>query len=84
LKKGGSFKALASPLFALFFNPSHFDPPSKQSNNSKCKSDGSQPAHGAGEQWRHDLMAPLLYPQREREKLLSGASLSWLLCVSLF
>jgi hypothetical protein len=26
--------------------------------------------HGAGEQQRHDLMAPLLYPQQEREKLL--------------
>ena len=24
--------------------------------------------HGIGEQWRHDLVAPLLYPWRERGK----------------
>ena len=73
-------KALVSPLFALFFNPSHFDPPSKQTDDSKCKSDGSRLAHGVGKQRRHDLMAPLINPSRESEKPMSGSSSSWLLC----
>jgi hypothetical protein len=61
-----------SPLFALFFDPSHFDPLSEQTDDSKRKSDGSRPAHSVGERRRHDLMPPLLYPRRERAKLLSG------------
>jgi len=30
------------------------------------------PAHGVGERRRHDLMAPLLYPWRERAKAAGG------------
>jgi hypothetical protein len=40
LSNGGHFKALASPLFALFFDASHIDPPSERTDDSKNKSDG--------------------------------------------
>ncbi|KAL3817151.1 hypothetical protein ACHAXA_006151 [Cyclostephanos tholiformis] len=46
----------------------------EQTDDSERKSDGSRPAHGVGEWRRHDLMAPLIYPRREREKPMSGGS----------
>ncbi len=56
---------MQTPL-SLFFDASHFAPPSKQTNNSEHKLDGSRPAYVVGEQRRYDLVVPLLYPWRER------------------
>jgi hypothetical protein len=64
---------------------SYFASPSEKTNNSERNSDGLQPAHGIGEWWRHDLVAPLLYPWRERGQSRwrvgwHGSSF-WLLCL---
>jgi hypothetical protein len=56
-----------TPL-SLFFDASHFTPPSKQTNDSERKPDSSPPAYGVGERRCHDLVVPLLYPWREREQ----------------
>ncbi len=61
-------KAKADPPLSPFFDASHFAPPSKQTNNSERKPNGSQPACGVGERRRHDLVVPLLYPWRERRQ----------------
>ncbi len=78
-------KAKAPPLSLLFDASYHFASPSKQTNNSECNPDRSQPAHGVGEQRRHDLVAPLLHPWRERGQSCwrvgwHGTS-CWLLCL---
>jgi hypothetical protein len=65
LQNGGHPKAQASPLSNLFFDPSHFTPPSEQTDASVCNPDSLRPAHGVGDQRRHDLMAP---PGRPTEK----------------
>jgi hypothetical protein len=80
LQNGGHPKAQASSLFALFFDPSNFTPPSERTDDSKRNSNGSWPAHGVGERRHHDLIAPLIYPRREIKKPMSGGSSSWLLC----
>ena len=84
LQNGGHPKAQASPLSALFFVPSNFAPPSERNDKSVRNPNNLRPAHGVGEQRRHDLMAPLLYPRRESKKPLSGGGSRWLLCVSLW
>ncbi len=58
-------KAKAPPLY-LLFHASYSASPSEQTNDSERNPDGSRPAHGIGEQRHHDLVAPLLYPWRER------------------
>ena len=80
MQNGGHPKAQASPLSALFFDPSNFAPPSERTDDSKRNSNGSWPAHGVGERRHHDLIAPLIYPRREIKKPMSGGSSSWLLC----
>jgi hypothetical protein len=80
MQNGGHPKAQAYPLSTLFFDRSNFSPPSEQTDDSKHKSNGLRPVHGFGKQRCHDLMAPLIYPRRESEKLVSGSSSSWLLC----
>ncbi len=77
-------KAKAPPL-SLLFNASYFASPSKQTNNSKRNPDSLRPAHGVGEQQRHDLVGSLLYPRRERGQICwrvgwHGSS-CWLLCL---
>jgi hypothetical protein len=76
-------KAKASPLF-LLFDASYFTSPSKQTNNSERNPYGSWPAHGVGEWRHHDLVAPLLYPWRERGqsrwRIGWHGSSCWLLC----
>ncbi len=77
-------KAKAPPL-SLLFDASYFASPSKQTNNSECNRDSLRPAHGVGEWRRHDLVAPLLYPWRERGQSCwregwHGSS-CWLLCL---
>jgi len=42
LQNGGHPKALASPLFALFFDPSHFAPPKREPTTANA----SPMAHG--------------------------------------
>ncbi len=77
-------KAKAPPP-SLLFDASYFASPSKQTNNSEHNPDGSQPAHGVGEWRHHDLVAPLLYPWRERGqsrwRLGWHGSYCWLLCL---
>ncbi len=77
-------KAKAPPL-SLLFDASYFASPSKQTNNSKRKPDSSRPAHGVGERRRHDLVAPLLHPWRERGqsrwRVGWHGSSCWLLCL---
>ncbi len=69
------------PPLTLFFDPSLYAPPNEQINDSKCKPNGLQPAHGFGEQQCHDLMVPLLYPWREREKPQeSMVAVAWVGC----
>jgi hypothetical protein len=75
-----TFKAKA-PLSPLFFDPTLFAHPNVQTNNSEHNPEGLQHVHGIEKWWHHGLMAPLLYPWREREKLLGGSGSSWLLCV---
>ncbi len=77
-------KAKAPPL-SLLFNASYFVSPSKQTNDSKRNPDGLWPVHGVKERRHHDLVAPLLYPWRERGQShwrvgLHGSS-CWLLCL---
>ncbi len=77
-------KAKAHPL-SLLFDASYFTSPSKQTNNSERNPDGSWPVHGIGERRRHDLVAPLLYPWRERGqsrwRVRWHGSSCWLLCL---
>jgi hypothetical protein len=77
-------KAKAPPL-SLLFDASYFASPSKQTNNSERNPDGLWPAHGVGEQRRHVLVAPLLYPWRERGqscwRVGWHGSTCWLLCL---
>ncbi len=74
-----------APLLSLLFDASYFASPSEQTNNSERNPNSSRPVHGVGEQWRHDLVAPLLYPWSERGKShwrvgWHGSS-CWLLCL---
>ncbi len=77
-------KAKAPPL-SLLFNTSYFASPSKQTNDSEHNPDGLWPAHGIGEQRCHDLVAPLLYPWRDRGqsrwRVGWHGSSCWLLCL---
>ncbi len=77
-------KAKAPPL-SLLFDASYFASPSNQTNNSERNPNGSRPAHGVGERWCHDLVAPLLYPWRERGqshwRVGWHGSSCWLLCL---
>jgi hypothetical protein len=76
-----------APPLSLFFDASHFAPPSKQTNDSERKTDGSRPAYGIGERGRHDLVAAALPMERERAKPLGvgwHGSSRWLLCVVCF
>jgi hypothetical protein len=77
-------KAKAPPL-SLLFDASYFASPSKQTNNSERNPDGLWPAHGIGVRWHHDLVAPLLYPWRERGqshwRVGWHGSSWWLLCL---
>jgi hypothetical protein len=77
-------KAKAPPL-SLLFDASYFASPSEQTNASERNPDSSQPAHGVGERWRHDLVAPLLYPWRERGqsrwRVGWHGSSCWLMCL---
>ncbi len=77
-------KAKAPPL-SLLFDASYFASPSKQTNNSKRNPDVLRPAHGVGDRRRHDLVAPLLYPWRERGqrhwRVGWHSSSCWLLCL---
>jgi hypothetical protein len=74
-----------APLLSLLFDASYFASPSEQTNDSECNPDSLRPAHGIGEQWRHDLVVPLLYPWRERGqsrwRVGWHGSLCWLLCL---
>ncbi len=77
-------KAKAPPL-SLLFDASYFVSPSEQINDSERNPDSSRPVHGIGEWRRHDLLAPLLYPWRERGQShwrvgWQGSS-CWLLCL---
>ena len=65
MQNGGHPKAQASPLSDLFFDPSHFAPPSEQTDDSVPNPDSLRPPHDVGNQRRHDLMAP---PGRPTEK----------------
>ncbi len=81
--KWRSPKTKAAPL-SLFFDASHFAPPSEHTNDSERKPHSLRPTYGVGEQRRHDLVVPLLYPWRVRAKPLVGrvSSLScWLSCL---
>ncbi len=77
-------KAKAPPL-SLLFDASYFASPSKQTNNSERNPNGLQPAHGIGERRRHDLVAPLLYPRREKRqscwRVEWHSKSCWLLCL---
>ncbi len=77
-------KAKAPPL-SLFFDASYFASPSEQTNDSDRNPNGLQPAHSIGERWRHDLVASLLYPWRERgqspRRVGWHGSSCWLLCL---
>jgi hypothetical protein len=53
---------LPSPLSALFFDPSHFAPPGKQTDDSVRNPESLRPAHGIGD----DLMAPPGHPTEKR------------------
>jgi hypothetical protein len=84
LIKRRSPKAKAPPL-SLLFDASYFASSSKQTNDSEHNPDSLRPAHGVGEQRRHDLVAPLLYPWREMGQSCwrvgwHGSS-CWLLCL---
>ena len=57
---------------SLFFDGLHCNAPNEQTSDSEHKPDSSRPAHGVGKRRRHDLMAPLLYPWRERAKATGG------------
>jgi hypothetical protein len=74
-----------SPPLPLLFDASYFASPSKQTNDIECNPDSSRPAHGVGEQRRRDLVAPLLYPWRERGqsrwRVGWHGSSCWLLCL---
>jgi hypothetical protein len=74
-----------APPLSLLFDASYFASPSKQTNNSKRNPNGSQSAHGVGERRCHDLVAPLLYPWRERWqshwRVGWHSSSCWLLCL---
>jgi hypothetical protein len=77
-------KAKAPPL-SLLFDASYFTTPSEQTNNSKSNPDSLRPLHGIGERRYHDLVAPLLYPWRERGqshwRVGWHGSSCWLLCL---
>jgi len=64
-------KAKTSPL-SLCFGGLHCNAPNKGTNDSERKPDGSRPAHDVGERRRHDLVAPLAYPWRERAEAAGG------------
>ncbi len=63
--KGGDLRPRRPPSL-YFLIRSLQPPPKKQTNDSKRDRDSSLPPHGVGEWRRHDLVAPLLYPWRER------------------
>ncbi len=74
-----------APSLSLLFDASYFASASEQTNDSERNPDGSQPAHGVEERWRHDLVAPLLYPWKERGqshwRVGWHGSSCWLLCL---
>ena len=82
--KGGHLRPRRPPSL-YFLIRSLQPPPKKQTNDSKRDRDSSPPPYGVGEWRRHDLVAPLLYPWRERgrsrfRRVGLGSSL-WLVVV---
>ena len=73
-----------SPL-SLFSDLVTSPPQKKQTNDSERDPDSSPPPHGVGERRRHDLVAPLPSPWRERGQSRFGrvgrGSSCWLSCV---
>ncbi len=61
-----------TPSLSLIFDRSRFGAPSKRTSRGDCKPATGRLLWTHGESWRQDLGVPLLYPWRERAKLLEG------------
>ena len=72
LINGGRPKAKASPPLRSIFRSLSFRPPKRANRRQRPNPDGSRTAHGLGEWWRRDWMAPPLYPRRERTEKTMG------------
>ncbi len=53
-KMAAALMPMHPPLFALFFDPSHFALTGERIDDSECDPDGLRPSHGVGERRRQD------------------------------